>query len=72
MQVFEMVVLIVFITVAAGLIRTWIKSRPTGGSLTADQEARIAKLEERVRSLEAVVSDKSYELKEKFRELERG
>lgn len=75
MDVFEMVVLVVFISVTAGLLRSWIKSRPAGvggvAGMTAEQESRLAKLEERVRSLESVVADGSYELKQKFKDLER-
>ena len=77
MDVFEMVVLVVFISVTAGLLRTWIKSRPTGGvggpaGMTPDQESRLARLEERIKALESVVSDGSYELKQKFKDLERA
>ena len=75
MDVFEMVVVIVAISVTAGIINAWIKSRGASGSspagMTADQAARFAKLEERVKSLESVVSDASYELKQKFKDLER-
>ncbi len=71
MDVFEMVVLVVAISVTAGLIRSWIRSRPAeGGGFSADQAARLAKLEERVKALESVVGDASYELKQKFKELE--
>ena len=71
-----MVVLVVFISVTAGLLRSWIKSRPAGGSgpagMTPDQESRLARLEERIKALESVVSDGSYELKQKFKDLERA
>ena len=73
MGVFEMVVTIVALSVTAGLINTWIKSRastaPAG--MTADQQQRLARLEERVKLLESVVSDGSYDLKQKFKELEK-
>ena len=74
MDVYEMVVVIVAISVTAGLLRTWIK-RPAGGGpagMTAEQSARLGKLEERVKALESVVSDGSYELKQKFKDLERS
>ncbi len=75
MDVFEMVVVVVAISVTAGLLRTWIKSRPANGGgaagMTAEQHARLAKLEERVKALESVVGDGSYELKQKFKDLER-
>lgn len=70
-----MVVLVVLFSLVAGLIRTWIKSRPAGAGapagMTVDQEARLARLEERIRALESVVSDGSYELKQKFKDLEK-
>lgn len=69
MGIFEMVVAIVLITAIAGLIRTRIKAGG-GSGLSAGQEARLARLEERVKALEAVVGDSSYELKQKLRELE--
>ena len=75
MQIYEMVVVIVVVVMTTGLLRTWIKSRTAGGGapagMTADQAARLAKLEERVKALESVVGDASYELKQKFKELER-
>lgn len=73
MGVFEMVVAVVSICMAAGLIRLWIKSRAPsdGGAMSAEQQARLARLEERVKALESVVGDASYELKQKFKDLER-
>ena len=69
---FDMVAFIVLVAVIGGVIRSIVKSRSGGGAtLTAEQSARLAKLEERVRALEAVVGDSSYELKQKLRELER-
>jgi hypothetical protein len=73
MGVFEMVVAVVSICVGAGLLRLWIKSRAPvdGGALSAEQQQRLARLEERVKALEAVVGDGSYDLKQKFKDLER-
>lgn len=53
MGVFEMVAAVVAITAIASLIRTEVKSRNAGG-LSAHQEARLTKLEERVHALESV------------------
>lgn len=74
MDVYEMVVIIVTVSVTAGLLRTWIKSRPAAGAagMTVSEEQRLARLEERVKALESVVSDTSYELKQKFKDLERA
>ena len=71
MTVFDTVAFIVLVTMVAGLLRTWIKHRGTGGALSAQQDGRLAKLEERIKALEAVVGDSSYELKQKLRELEK-
>jgi hypothetical protein len=77
MDVFEMVVVIVALSVTAGILNNWIKSRGARGGdsgpagMTAEQSARLGKLEERVKALESVVSDGSYELKQKFKDLER-
>ena len=74
MGVFEMVVVIVALSVTAGVINSWIKSRrgATGpAGMTPDQESRLVRLEERIKALESVVGDGSYELKQKFKELER-
>ncbi len=78
MDVFEMVAIIVALSVTAGVINAWIKSRAaTGGGsgpagMTGEQAARLGKLEERVKALESVVSDGSYELKQKFKDLEHS
>jgi hypothetical protein len=68
-----MVAFIVLVSVVGGLLRLWIKSRTAGHSgLSLEQQSRLARLEERVKSLEAVVGDSSYELKQKFKDLERS
>ena len=76
MDAFEMVAIVVALSVTAGVLNSWIKTRGAGGSgpagMTADQSARLAKLEERVKALESVVSDGHYELKQKFKDLERS
>lgn len=65
-----MVVAIVAITAIAGLIRANLKYR-AHSTPSSNQNERLGKLEQRVGALEEVVGDKSYELKEKIRELER-
>ena len=73
MSPFDMVAFIVLVSVVGGLLRTWIKSRQGAGpaGMTPDQEARMTRLEERIKALESVVSDGSYELKQEFKDLER-
>jgi hypothetical protein len=71
---FDMVAFIVLVVVIGSVIRSIVKARTAkvaGGALTAEQTARLTKLEDRVRALEAVVGDSSYELKQKLKELER-
>jgi hypothetical protein len=73
MSPFDMVAFIVLVSVVGGLLRSWLKSRAGSGpaGMTAEQAARLARLEERIKALESVVGDASYELKQKFKELER-
>lgn len=69
---FDMVAFIVLIGVIGGVIRSIVKARSAGGgAMSAEQTARLARLEDRVKALEAVVGDSSYELKQKLGELER-
>ena len=76
MAAYDMVAFIVLVGVIGGVLRAFIKSRSAGPSappgMTADQQARLVKLEERVKALESVVSDGSYELKQKLKDLERA
>jgi hypothetical protein len=72
---FEMVVLIVAISVGAGVYRTYLKTRANSAAdqtMQADvSEMRdeIGKLKERVRVLEAIVTDKDRTLAEEIRKL---
>ncbi|MFN7055738.1 hypothetical protein [Hyphomonas sp.] len=75
MDPFSMVVAIVAISVAAGVVNTWIKSRnrerPDDGLREELSGARqdIAKLKERVRVLEEIVTDKDRQLSDDIRRL---
>ncbi len=75
MDVFEMVTIIVIASIVGGLIKAKISAGRNGpvadNTQAAAQQARIDKLEERVRALETVVTDHGYDLKRQFRELER-
>jgi hypothetical protein len=72
---FEMVVLIVAISVGAGVYQTYLKTRANSAAdqtMQADvSEMRdeIGKLKERVRVLEAIVTDKDRTLAEEIRKL---
>ncbi len=69
MNPFEMVVIIVFLSVLASMYSSWLKHRRADRP-PADDE-RLARLEERVRVLERIVTDSGYELRRQFRDLER-
>jgi hypothetical protein len=68
-NVFEMVVVIVVITSIASVFTSWMKQRRKA-SAPAD-DARLEKLEERIRVLERIVTDSGYEVRRQFRDLER-
>ncbi|WP_370307447.1 hypothetical protein [Sinimarinibacterium flocculans] len=72
MDVFTMVVLIVLIVSVGTAAQKYIKTRGQSERRSSAQDARIAKLEERVRALETVVTDHGFDLKRELRELERG
>jgi len=64
--VFEMVAIIVVASLLAGLVKEWIKARKVPEVDLSPIESRIVKieqLEERVKVLEAIVTDKGYDLK---------
>lgn len=67
---FTMIVLIVLISVSAGVIRTWIKSRSTDTDDPRRQEEiaqlrdQVAGLTERVRVLETITTDADAKLRE--------
>ncbi|MCJ7557256.1 MAG: hypothetical protein MUP90_10135 [Gammaproteobacteria bacterium] len=73
MNTFEMVVLIVLISVLAGVVNNYIKNRGSmsgqGGDEFETRLAQLDSLEERVRTLEKIVTDRNFELREKFRDL---
>ena len=67
---------IVLMVVILGIARAFFRylgsrhaSAPTGPDTGTVEQLR--KLEDRVRALETVISDQGYQLKEKFRELEK-
>jgi uncharacterized protein YlxW (UPF0749 family) len=75
MDPFTMVVAIVAISLSAGIINNWIKSRARGREDTGLRDelsaARqdISKLKERVRVLEEIVTDKDRQLSDEIRRL---
>ncbi len=75
MRGLELVALIVFICVAAGVINNWLKHRGKRPQQPDDLEERLRKLselEERVEVLEKIVTDRKFDLEQQFRDLERS
>ena len=68
MNVFEMVIVIVFLVILSEMFAKWLKHRKQAAP---DEDGRIARLEERVRVLERIVTDPGYEVRRQFRDLER-
>lgn len=72
MVLFEMIAIIVVASLVAGLIREWIRTKQVPEVDLSPLESRIAKieqLEERVKILEAIVTDKGYDLKSEIDKL---
>jgi hypothetical protein len=75
MHVFEMVAIIVVVSLIVGLIKHWldVRSRDAehrSGSVHDEQQKQIGELKERIKILETIVTDGNYELKKEFQELE--
>jgi hypothetical protein len=68
-NVFEMVVIIVIVSVLGSVLSGWLKHRNKAG--TRLDEQRLERLEERVRVLERIVTDSGYDLRRQFHDLER-
>ncbi len=63
MHIFEMIAIITVVSIVAGVFKSYIDKKQVD---TSDIEERINKLEaleERVKVLEAIVTDKGYDLK---------
>lgn len=72
MAVFEMVAIIVIASLLAGLVREWIRAKKVDEVDLSPIDNRLKNLEileERVRVLEAIVTDKGYDLKQKIDQL---
>lgn len=73
MNVFEFVLFLLIIVFVYKAIEAYIKSRSEqtkAADTTADLDAGLQALEERVQVLERIVTDERYDLKRKFRDLE--
>lgn len=82
MQVFEMVAIIVVIGVMGEMFRNFLKYKQGRSDFDGDwltgqisdsesrQKKKIAQLEERIKVLERIVTDKNYDLKKQFDDLD--
>lgn len=68
---FEMVAIIVVVSVGASTLQTWIKSRDKQLKYKADPnvDAKLQALEERVQVLEELVTDQKHRLRSEFDQL---
>jgi len=79
LNVYEMVIGIVFFSILAGVVKHYIdarsdvakKERQDNTSRTVDLEQAVSSLEERVRVLERIITSDGYDLKRKFDDLDR-
>jgi hypothetical protein len=65
------VLMVVILGIAKAFFRYMGTRHAAAPGPDADTVALLRKLEERVNALETVISDQGYQLKEKFRELEK-
>lgn len=79
MNPFEMVTVIVIAALIAGVLRSRYKNAGGPAAISPEarlhieaQDRRIARLEDRIKALEAVVSEPQFHLKQQFRDLEGG
>lgn len=75
MNPFEFVLILVIIITIAGLIKHRDKQKTVAHKAMPDLDAklrRIDDLEHRVQVLEKIVTDRSYDLKRQFEDLERS
>ena len=73
MDVFTMVVVIVGLSIGGGVVNNYLKPRRSQLARSVDEDlcAEVARLAERVRVLEAIVTDPARDLKTAFEQLER-
>lgn len=73
MDVFVFVLAVIVITTIAGLIKEQMKQRrKMENAVGADQQARIDKLEERVATLERILTDDKSQLRQDIDALRHG
>ncbi|MGH8495422.1 MAG: hypothetical protein ACREVN_04750 [Gammaproteobacteria bacterium] len=75
MNAFEFVLILVFIITVASLIKHRDRQRAHSRKATPETDAnlrRIDDLEHRIQVLERIVTDRNFDLKRQFEDLERG
>lgn len=63
MHIFEMVAIIAVVSIIAGVIKSYLDNKVVNLDAFESRLDKVEKLEERVRILEAIVTDKGYDLK---------
>lgn len=73
MDVFTMVVIIVVVSCGAGVINNYLKTRrlEQRGGASAELQAELEALKQRIAALEAIVTDERYHLQRELDRLER-
>lgn len=63
MHIFEMVAIIAVVSIIAGVIKSYLDNKVVNLDAFESRLDKVEKLEERIRILEAIVTDKGYDLK---------
>ena len=74
MNLWEFIALVSIVAIVAGVFQTWIKENKAKGVSAEEnlnQQQQIDNLEERVKVLEAIVTDSKYDLNQKIDQLKQ-
>ena len=63
MHIFEMVAIIAVVSIIAGVIKSYLDNKVVNLDAFESRLDKVEKLEERIQILEAIVTDKGYDLK---------
>ncbi len=72
MHVFEMVAIITVVAIFAGVFKEWLSKKDASNASLDEFEGRLSRLEsleDRIVTLEAIVTDKGYDLKTEIENL---
>ncbi len=74
MNLWTFITIVSVTAIVGGIFQTWLKTRQQQNSseqLSGEQKKQIAELEERIKVLEAIVTDSNYDLKREFENLKK-